>query len=187
MVSFSSGSRLTAVQPVSSCELFQSNPSAIRHPAGEPARTDAHSLPSESSQSRSPPRLARTGLPEVGKILRGDRAKRGPLHMPQLPKRLHATPLILRPPGTFSDRRRPQLRDDLRNGGGTGGHCARARHAPEAAITGPVAPVEVQLRHGNPFQFQVLPNIEFGLFQKANCGARPPIASRPTQHLIVLV
>ena len=37
----------------------------------------------------------------------------------------------------------------------------RAGHAPEATIAGAGAAVEIQSRQGNPFQFQVLPNIEF--------------------------
>ena len=86
--------------------------------------------------------------------------------MPQLPKRFHAAPFVLRATGPFGACRGPQFRDDLRNGGGTRGHSACAWHATETSITGAVAPVEVQLWHGDTFQFQVLPNIEFGPIQQ---------------------
>jgi len=88
------------------------------------------------------------------------------LHMPQLPKRFHAAPFILRATSALGDRGGSQFDDDLRNRrcAGIDGSCAG--YATETAIAGAAATVEIEVWEWNPFQFEIFPNIEFGPIQE---------------------
>ncbi len=82
--------------------------------------------------------------------------------MAQLPERLHSTAFILRAPGSLGHRGAAQFGDDLRDRIRAGIDGTRAGHTAEAAITGAGAPVKIQLRQGNPFLFEVFPDIQLG-------------------------
>ena len=95
-------------------------------------------------------------------MARAGRARYERLHMSELAEGFHPAAFILCPSGAFSGRCGPQLRDDLWNRVGAGVHGPRAGHAAEAAIAGTGAAIEIQIRQGNPFLFEIFPNIQLG-------------------------
>jgi hypothetical protein len=86
--------------------------------------------------------------------------------MPQFAKCFHAPSFILGAAASFRHGGPPQLRDNVRDCRGTGGHRTGARHTAQAAIPPPLALVEIEAGKGDLFPVQIFPNVHFGPIQE---------------------